>query len=241
MDGTQIVQFEDAHALIADAADVGSTVHGLHDAWNGVHVTYHLAQTVANSVDAPFVRTTYPAAWVSRYLLNGYVAVDPVAGSGFDRSLPFEWCELEVGKEALAMMADAAAHDIGQHGYSVPVLDRHGRRALFSLNAPASMPFDRWEAFMDARRTEFAEIAHAVHRKALLELYGEDELPPLTAREREVLMWTAEGKDYKAVAAILSISEHTARGYLKTIRFKLNCGTITQAVAKAVRLRIITG
>jgi hypothetical protein len=42
--------------------------------------TYHLAQTVAGVVDAPFVRTTYRDAWVARYLLKGYVKVDPIVG-----------------------------------------------------------------------------------------------------------------------------------------------------------------
>ncbi|WP_419459982.1 autoinducer binding domain-containing protein [Agrobacterium tumefaciens] len=58
-------------------------------------MTYHLSQTTAHVVDAPFVRTTYHDAWVSRYLLRGYVLVDPVVQQGFSRLLPFDWREID--------------------------------------------------------------------------------------------------------------------------------------------------
>lgn len=38
-------------------------------------VTYHLALTIADVVDTPYVRTTYKDALVSRYLLRGYVKI----------------------------------------------------------------------------------------------------------------------------------------------------------------------
>ena len=233
------VIFATAHDAVTEAADTQAAVHALRQSFADAHVTFHLAQTVGDRFDAPFVRTTYPAEWVSRYLLRGYVNVDPVVAAGFDRSLPFEWSELEAGPGAIEMMQDAVLHGIGTQGYSVPVLDRFGRRALFSVNA-AMNPTD-WDAFVSERRVELHDVAHALHRRAVRELYGDENIPQLSAREREVLLWTARGKDYKMVAKVLNRSEHTIKGYLKTIRFKLDCSTIAQAVAKAIQLRIISG
>ncbi|TJW41883.1 MAG: LuxR family transcriptional regulator, partial [Mesorhizobium sp.] len=68
--------------LVRNAGDTANAVEAVRKAFD-VHVTYHLAQTAAGNVDAPFVRTTYPAAWVARYLLAGYVKVDPIAREGF--------------------------------------------------------------------------------------------------------------------------------------------------------------
>ena len=82
--------------------------------------------------------------------------------------------------------------------------------------------------------------AHVIHRKAIYELHGEnDPVPTLSPREIECLHWTALGKDYKDIAVILGISEHTTRDYLKTARFKLGCATISAAASRAVQLRII--
>ncbi|TIS53912.1 MAG: LuxR family transcriptional regulator [Mesorhizobium sp.] len=223
--------------LVRNAGDTANAVEAVRKAFD-VHVTYHLAQTAAGNVDAPFVRTTYPAAWVARYLLAGYVKVDPIAREGFGRILPFDWSEVEIGAEAMPMMRDALEHGLGSSGYSVPIIDRHGRRALFSINGTTTG--DDWQAFVGANQASLAEIGHAIHRVALRELYGNDEPPQLSAREREVLMWTARGKDYKAVGLILGISHHTTKAYLKSARYKLDCTTIAQAVAKALSLRLIS-
>ena len=79
--------------------------------------------------------TDTPDAWVSRYLLNSYVKVDPIVKQGFERQLPFDWSEVEPTPEAYAMLVDAQKHGIGGNGYSIPVADKAQRRALLSMNA----------------------------------------------------------------------------------------------------------
>ena len=39
----------------------------------------------------PYIRLTYPASWIKRYLQMGYVDIDPVVREGFLRTLPFDW------------------------------------------------------------------------------------------------------------------------------------------------------
>jgi len=209
-------------------------IYGLH------HCVFHLGQTKVDALDRPYVKTTYPDAWVSRYLLKGYVNVDPVAREGFLRMLPFDWSELEIDESAAEMMMDAAQFDIGISGYSIPVIDRSARRSLFSVTSNLGGP--AWKDFLETYSGDLQEIAHRIHRKALEELQREnDPMPPLGPREIECLLWTARGKDYLAIAEILGLSGHTVRGYLKSARFKLECATLPQAVAKAVSLKIITG
>ncbi|UXN76124.1 autoinducer binding domain-containing protein (plasmid) [Devosia sp. A8/3-2] len=55
----------------------------MRDHYGLSHVTYHLAQTVVGKVDSPFVRTTYPDSRVARYLLKGYIHIDPITREGF--------------------------------------------------------------------------------------------------------------------------------------------------------------
>lgn len=56
---------------------------------------------------------------------------------------------------------------------------------------------------------------------------------PLTEREREVLMLMAEGKSTERIAAMLSISQPTARNHIQNILQKLHVHSRTEAVAFA--------
>ncbi len=238
IENTYSEKFESAFEQIKAAANVDAAIRILQAEYGLDFVTYHLAQTIAAKIDSPFVRTTYPDAWVSRYLLNSYVKVDPIVKQGFERQLPFDWSEVEPTPEAYAMLVDAQKHGIGGNGYSIPVADKAQRRALLSLNA--RIPADEWAELVRRCRNEWIEIAHLIHRKAVYELHGEnDPVPSLSPREIECLHWTALGKDYKDISVILGISEHTTRDYLKTARFKLGCATISAAASRAVQLRII--
>jgi LuxR family transcriptional regulator, quorum-sensing system regulator CinR len=234
---TPSLTFEEAFNRIDESGNVNDAIVAMRDVYGVSHLTYHHAQTVAGTIDAPFVRTTYPAEWVARYLLKGYVAIDPIVREGMQRSLPFLWSDVEATPEAGDMLADAVRHGLGPYGYSIPITDRARRRALLSIN-DTSRP--DWPDYVASHREGWSELAHAIHRKALFELYGEhDPAPPLSPREIECLHWTALGKDAKAIAILLSISDHTARDYLKSARFKLNCATLSQAVTKAIKLRMI--
>ncbi len=231
--------FEQTFEKIQDSPDVGQSLHIVSQAYNLAHITYHFAQTVAGRVDSPFVRTTYPSEWVARYLLKGYVAHDPIVLEGFARTLPFDWREVEATEKALEIMIDAAKYGLGGSGFSVPVIDKHRRRALVSFNSTHKE--DEWSQFTFTHKTHLVEISHCLHRKAIVELYGNtDPIPQLAPREIECLTWAALGKDHKAIAILLDISEHTVKDYLKSARYKLDCANISQAVAKAIKLRLIT-
>ena len=219
------------------AADVATALHVFQRAYSIDFVTYHLSQTVADIVDAPFVRTTYDDAWVSRYLLRGYVRLDPIVDEGFLRQLPFDWRELEIPERARDFLLDAIQHGVGRNGFSIPIVDR-SRRALFSLNS--RVPDVEWTAIIEADREEWLELAHLIHKKALGEAQADiDPIPVLSPRELQSLHWAALGNDAKGISVILGLSEHTTRSYLKSARFKLGCLTTTAATARAVQLRLI--
>lgn len=61
----------------------------------------------------------------------------------------------------------------------------------------------------------------------------------LSARELEVVRWTAQGKTSAEIGQILSLSDHTVNAYLNNAIKKLDCVNRTQLVAKAIRLKLI--
>ncbi len=65
------------------------------------------------------------------------------------------------------------------------------------------------------------------------------ELPDLTSREREVLSLLSEGRDYEDIGARLFVSAGTVRADVRKAMSKLEAGNRTQAVAEALRQRLI--
>src|SRR4051812_37065717 len=84
----------DAFAVIDRSDDAEATVAKLRDLLRTDHLVYHSSKFGASPSADPYIRLTYPAAWIKRYLTMGYVDIDPVLREGFRRTLPFDWSEL---------------------------------------------------------------------------------------------------------------------------------------------------
>ncbi len=79
----------------------------------------------------------------------------------------------------------------------------------------------------------------AITQKLMAHLYSQKEQPPveqLTEREMEVLSLTAKGYTNKAIGVQLGISDRTVQGHLAHIFGKLQAGSRTEAVMRAVSL-----
>jgi hypothetical protein len=123
----------EAFSIVEHTEDMDGVVSKLRDFLTVDHVVYYSTKLEAPTV--PYIRLTYPASWVKRYLQMGYGEVDLVLREGFKRTLPFEWKELEFTSPAeAAFQSDALAHRIGPHGYAIPVSSRHGYRGLPERN-----------------------------------------------------------------------------------------------------------
>jgi DNA-binding CsgD family transcriptional regulator len=64
-------------------------------------------------------------------------------------------------------------------------------------------------------------------------------LARLTPRERQVLVWTAEGKSVPEISCILGISESTANFHVRNLIAKLRASNRAHAAVKAAVLGMI--
>ncbi len=81
-----------------------------------------------------------------------------------------------------------------------------------------------------------------IAQKLLSHLTGDTPSYPiedLTPREREVLTLAAKGLTNRAIGQSLGISDRTVQGHLANIYAKLNVGSRTEAVTKALQLGLI--
>jgi DNA-binding CsgD family transcriptional regulator len=227
----------EAYAIIENTPEMDATIAKLRDLLNIDHLVYHSSKLGASPSVDPYIRLTYPASWIKRYLQMGYVDIDPVVREGFLRVLPFDWSELKIETAAEgSFLADAFAHGVGPRGFSIPVQNKHGHRALFSISSSRSE--EEWMDYLKSTQPTLVEIANRVHRRVIDEVFGDDR-PHLTMRELECLRWIARGKDTSEIAMILNISPHTARYYLKSARYKLDSVSSAQALSKAVKLGLL--
>lgn len=124
----------EAYSIIEKKAETQTVVTELRDYLKVDHLVYYTSKFGGSPSADPYIRLTYPASWIARYVKMAYGDIDPVLREGFRRALPFEWRELAInGGADAAFMADAAAHGVGPHGYTIPLVTKHGHRGLFAV------------------------------------------------------------------------------------------------------------
>ena len=220
------------------AGTVQVSIEIIAESYGFEHITFHMVNNIKFNLDNPFVRTTYPASWVSYYLLNNYVVIDPILRRAVTDKAPFCWSEINPNADEQRLFIKAMEFGLGQEGFSIPCWDALGRKSVLSLNS--SLDHTDWMEFLDLHREDLIGISQDLHVQAMGEaLSGLEYVPQLSPREFECLGWTAEGKTYSEIAIILDLSEHTVRSYLKGARLKLNSASLAQAVAKASRMSML--
>ena len=201
--------------------------------------TFQFIQSRPDQYASPFVRTTYPEKWVNHYLQHNLMHSDPIVRHSLNRQKPFFWSEVKLTRDEQLMMQQALSFDLAPFGYSVPTIDVGPYQGLFSINANKDAA-DNWGKTVVQDEILWKEIALKLHKISREEVDPDNDYTHhFSKREMECLYLIADGKTYGEVASILGISEHTVRGYFRSLRFKLNCSTLAQVVAKAKSLKII--
>ena len=201
--------------------------------------TFHFIQSRPDQHANPFVRTTYPARWVNHYLQHNLMRIDPIVRHSLNSKKPFFWSEVKITNHEQLMMQKARSFGLAPFGYSVPTIDVGPYKGLFSINSNKDAAGD-WEKTVVQDEILWRELAIKLHQIARKEMDpDEDFIHNLSRREMECLNLIADGKTYSEVASILGISEHTVRGYFRSLRLKLNCSTLAQVVGKAKDLELI--
>ena len=114
----------------------------------------------------------------------------------------------------------------------IPYNAGHARMVLALL-------FDE-DAFLSHDRLRDVALAAAYYTSHFAEVTStNEELSELTDREVECLSWIGEGKTSDEVALIIGISRNTVNNYITSIMNKTGAKTRSEAVAFAVRQRII--
>jgi DNA-binding CsgD family transcriptional regulator len=158
----------------------------------------------------------------------------------FNRLLPLDWDDVRSTDETVQHIHEVAEqYGVGRHGISIPIREPGVGDAMFSVNFECD---DRhWNEVRLRLVSRLHLFAHYYHLRmkdviAAQPVTAEYDLSP---REREVLRWAADGKTAWETAQLLGVSERAIRLYTENAITKLRAKTKTQAVAIAVRNRIL--
>lgn len=153
----------------------------------------------------------------------------PVTRHILEVRAPFFWSKTPDGERELYRVVREPCGR-GVHGLQIPVFGPLGLEGAMSLGG------ERIDASA-AARIALRLIAEAafVTARPLLEAPADDLPGALSAREREVLAWTAAGRRQIEIAATLGLSERTVENHLRRIRKRLGVATTAHAIRVAIR------
>ncbi|WP_370677151.1 autoinducer binding domain-containing protein [Pleomorphomonas sp. PLEO] len=191
-----------------------------------------------NDIAGHAVLSNYPGDWLNHYVSHNYITFDPIYRIGWEKSGIFDWASISkthsLSKDEVRVMNEArdaglkagaaAAIHLGYGdliGFGFASADRHsfGRDHLSQLYAMAGQ-----------------------FQLVYTSLLPNPQLPQirLSARQKEVLRWTATGKTRADIADIMGITEDTVDDHLRQIFRKLRCNDKVVAVLRAVQLGAIS-
>ncbi len=178
-----------------------------------------------------------PGEWSKRYVEQNYIHHDPIVERLQQDTMPFTWQDAygSCPSRTDAELIDGEASSFGlRTGYVVPVPLLGGLTLAFSFGGAAM------EAEPGALSTlAFVTNVAAGHLVNLARCRSHRDGRDLTPREVDCLSWSAEGKTAGEIGTILGVSPCTVVKHLTAAREKLDAINKSQAVAKAIRLKII--
>jgi DNA-binding CsgD family transcriptional regulator len=193
------------------------------------------ADTPPRQARGAILFNNWPINWLNRYVERRYVEIDPVIRKVLRAGGIFDWRDARARADDLhiarRMMGEAREHGLAA-GFAVPFTGPRGERGSLSLGG------DRIE--IPPAAVGFLALAASFAAEQAISLTVMDEpRAPLTPRERDCLLWTAEGKTEWETAGILGIAPATVASHLAAARRKLDAANKAHLVAKAFRAGLI--
>ena len=181
----------------------------------------------------PILFNNYPNEWLSIYKKAHFFDVDPVVTHCKTSVLPILW-EQKTFADAPQLWELAQA--CGVHfGWTQPVHDFQGVFSMLTLvrSKGKVTPAELYE-----KTAQVLWLCHVMHAVVARKYANAPEIKApskLTARETEILKWSAMGKTASEIAAILCLSERTVGFHISSTFKKLGVHNKIQAVLRAAK------
>jgi LuxR family transcriptional regulator, activator of conjugal transfer of Ti plasmids len=180
--------------------------------------------------------SSYPKSWLLRYEKQQYAKVDKVLSVAQRRGECFLWSGTDLANEQAQRQLFGEASEFGiAHGVTIPIVGNLGKFAALTFSGPDS---NRLLGISGEQKDLFNMTAAYFHAHFEMKVPGAN--PPasiskLTMREKQCLMWIANGKTIGDAAGILGITRRTVVHHVSNAKSKLGAATLVQTVALALK------
>lgn len=195
--------------------------------------------------DVVYIASDTPDDWQEEYKAKGYIYNDPLVIKAKQTNIPFLWEDIENEAAGNHKILQQASQYQLNHGIVFPV---HCHRGMFGFlfliykEKPGKMR-SRFEHIMPYMQIVAMQLIEAqrkfIHDETATIRLDDSNGRLLTKRQRECLLWAAEGKTTEEISLILHLSESTVTHHLELARELLNAENRMQCIAKALDQKLI--
>jgi len=215
-------------------------VHALHrvaGAFGLAHTTlFHTPSAEDLLIKPLIIESSLSASFVREFDRAHMLRNCPFARKLRESAVPQHWhvSELMQGPSFIIELRNLMLSYDMPTGIAFPINAVDGHRLVFWFGGNRA-PFAQSEI------NEMSMIMlHALDSYNAVRRNEDNAYNALSARELEVVRWTAQGKTSVEIGQILALSDHTVNAYMTNAIKKLDCVNRTQLVAKAIRLKLIS-
>ncbi len=228
-----------------------STVEELHATTTAIskqmgfeHFLYGVQVNTSLVQPYQFILSGYSKQWREHYIEMNYQAVDPTVRHCITnkRVVPITWDD-SVFKEPINARFMGEAKEAGlRYGASFAVHGGRGETAMLSLATCRAAREARSDVAVSLAQGQLLAcyLHEAVQRIVLAQGPLKIQKVSLTPREKECLLWAAEGKTAWEIGAIINASERTAVFHLQNAANKMGVKNRQHAISRAVSQGLIS-
>jgi len=183
----------------------------------------------------------YPDGWAERFTSDRIYVDDPVFQSALRTSNSFSWDEVwhfVERRERYQRIFEEAGRLGLKQGYTTPYNVPFEPPGSCTFATSSSDPIQRWRQ-VAAQLISGAAIEAARRINGWTARATNSAEPQLSAFDRKVLYWIAEGKTNHDIAGILGISRSRVKGHVERTLAKLNSYDRTRAAVVASRAGMV--
>ncbi|TRX76582.1 transcriptional regulator [Pseudomonas mangiferae] len=201
------------------------------------YYAYGMCSTTPFMRPKTYLYSNYSSEWIYRYQTMNYAVVDPTVKHSKVSSVPILWSD-ELFKGCPDLWTEARDSDL-RHGLAQPSFNERGRVGILSLaRRDRAISPKEFEDLKPATKA-FASAAHEKLSELEREAGVFSDDVEFTGRERDILLWTADGKTSEEIGVILGVCTDTINYHLKNVQRKIGANNRVQAVSYAVALGYI--
>ena len=191
-----------------------------------------------------FIFSGYPKEWRSRYIEAGYEEIDPTVHHCIKNKsvIPIIWNDHLFKTQRLAQLMDEAKQFGLANGVSLAVHGGRGESAMLSMSTSYSSAKAKQIIIKNLGKAQL--LACYLHEAVQRIVLTKEAFPlaqvELTNREKECLLWAAEGKTSWEIAHIIGTSERTVIFHLQNVSRKMGVSSRQHAIARAISMGLVT-